>query len=201
MPYIELAKNIFDCSVCETRCDGKSKMNYQFMSDVEFAEQQEQFVIDNSLDLFGKQARKTKKDGYPDLEIFDEEQRVTQLIEVKAQRRTFMSVERLLPKANLKPSETVALNLSDLKRYFEIKRDTELKIGLLWVLSDRQCITSNQSKLIYYQNLEVLEKIYKKYQNNRTFRRKSGSGDIVNGVHKGVVVNYHFSLNELIKLR
>jgi hypothetical protein len=29
------------------------------------------------------------------------------------------------------------------------------------------------------------------------FRRASGYGDVVNGVHKGVVVNYHFSLEEL----
>ena len=32
---------------------------------------------------------------------------------------------------------------------------------------------------------------------NRRFKRRSGYGDVVNGKHKGVVVNYHFSLNEL----
>ena len=67
MPYIELTKNIFDCSVCETRCDGKSKLNYQFLKDVEFAEQQEKIIIDNSKKIFGHNAVKTSTDGYPDL--------------------------------------------------------------------------------------------------------------------------------------
>ena len=39
--YKELSKNIFDCKVCPTPCDGVSKMNYNFMSDVEFAEKNE----------------------------------------------------------------------------------------------------------------------------------------------------------------
>jgi hypothetical protein len=200
MPYVELTKNIFDCSVCETRCDGKSKLNYQFLKDVEFAEQQEKIIIDNSKKFFGHNAVKTSTDGYPDLELLDTTGEIIKYIEVKAQRRTFMSVEKLLPSGNLKPSETVALNLSDLKRYFKIRMDTKLPIDILWVVSQRPCIANNQDYLIYYQDIDVLKKSYENYQNLRTFRRKSGSGDIVNGVHKGVVVNYHFSLNELTKL-
>jgi len=45
----------------------------------------------------------------------------------------------------------------------------------------------------------ILEKIYNTAKDKRRFRRKSGKGDIVDGIHKGVVVNYHFSLKELKK--
>jgi len=43
-----------------------------------------------------------------------------------------------------------------------------------------------------------LKDIYARYETKRRFRRKSGTGDVIDDVHKGVVVNYHFSLNELI---
>ena len=45
--YKELSKNIFDCKVCPTPCDGVSKMNYNFMSDVEFAEKNEEIQTNN----------------------------------------------------------------------------------------------------------------------------------------------------------
>ena len=46
----------------------------------------------------------------------------------------------------------------------------------------------------------MLENIRKNDINNfRKFKRASGKGDIVDGVHKGVLVNYHFSLNELLE--
>ena len=200
MPYVEVEKNIYNCTVCETRCDGKSKMNYQFTSDVDFAEKQERLVIDRAEELFGYKAMKTDKDGYPDLELRDIEKNLVKYVEVKAQRRTFMSVERLLPQANLKPSETLALNLSDLLRYFEIKEKEKIPIYILWTLSERLCVVEENQFNFYYQDTDVLKEIYEKYGSKRRFRRKSGSGDVVNGVHKGVVVNYHFSLNELIKI-
>ena len=63
-------------------------------------------------------------------------------------------------------------------------------------------LTINQSieRLYFHQNIQELEKIRLNDKNNsRKFRRASGIGDVVNGQHKGVLVNYHFSLNELIK--
>ncbi len=52
----------------------------------------------------------------PDLEII-RGSRVVGRVEVKAHGRAFMSVARLLPHGDLRPYETLALNLSDLKRY------------------------------------------------------------------------------------
>ncbi len=53
-------------------------------------------------------------------------------------------------------------------------------------------------KCFFSQNLDELQKIRLMDNNNyRRFRRASGDGDMVNGVHKGVVVNYHFSIREL----
>ncbi len=109
-----------------------------------------------------------------------------------------MSVERMLSDGNLIASETIALNLSDLKRYFEIQRHVNVPIYLMWVLEERPCVLKEKKVLCYYQSVRELEEIYKMYGDNRTFKRKSGNGDVVDGKHKGVVVNYHFSLNELL---
>jgi len=108
-----------------------------------------------------------------------------------------MSVKHFLPKANLQASETIALNLSDLLRYFEIYKKENIPILIIWVLQNRPCIVPDNKRYYFYQSIEILADIYNKYKNNRTFRRKSGKGDVIDGVHKGVVVNYHFSLNEL----
>ena len=108
-----------------------------------------------------------------------------------------MSVEKILPESNLKPSETLALNLSDLLRYFEISKETQYPIFILWALMNRPCIVPDGKIKLYYQNIDRFKEIYNLYGDKRRFRRKSGNGDVVNGVHKGVVVNYHFSLSEL----
>ena len=120
---------------------------------------------------------------------------------IKAQRRTFMSVEKILPNSDLIPSETMALNLSDLLRYFNIAKRETVPIYILWVLSNRPCAVDNDKVKYFYQKVDILERIYNKYRNIRTFRRKSGVGDVVNGEHKGVVVNYHFSLSELKEIK
>ena len=85
----------------------------------------------------------------------------------------------------------------DLIRYFDIEKDTNIPVSILWVLSNRPCLTTKTERLYYFQKARILKKIYEQYQDLRLFRRKSGKGDIVNGVHKGVVLNYHFSINEL----
>lgn len=187
---------IHDCSNCPFRCDGVSKMVYNFNSDVEFAEKIEKYVTDkiNTAGLFCK---KTDRDGYPDLEVYDKYGKLICYIEVKAQRRTFMSVERILPDSHLKPSETMALNLSDLLRYFDINKNAECPIFVLWALLNRKCVIQDGKIGLYYQNINRLEEIYKVAGDTRRFRRMSGQGDVVNGIHKGVVVNYHYSLNEL----
>ena len=187
---------LFDCSTCPFRCDGVSKMRYDFGFDVEFAERMEKYVAD-LIAQAGLSCVKTTKDGYPDLEVSTKDGKFLCYIEIKAQRRTFMSVEKILPESNLKPSETLALNLSDLLRYFEISKSTQRPIFILWALMNRPCIVPDGKIKLYYQDIDRFKEIYSVYGDRRRFRRKSGSGDVINGVHKGVVVNYHFSLSEL----
>lgn len=192
-------KNPFlkDCNLCQTRCDGKSKGVYLFKNDVIFAEEQEQLIISKINKNKHYSAKKTSEPGYPDIAIYNSNNDLVSYLEIKAQRRTFMAVERILPKAQLKPSETLALNLSDLIRYFKIEKETSIPTSILWVLMNRPCIVKQNSKRFFYQKTSVLKKIYQKNKTLRKFRRETGKGDIVDGVHKGVVVNYHFSINEL----
>lgn len=190
----------FDCNNCSTRCDGISKGVYNFVSDVEYSEQKENFLIDLINNVDGFFAKKCEEPGYPDIEVCHLSTQTTFFIEVKAQRRTFMSVKRILPNGGLEPSETLALNLSDLLRYFEIKNNTGKKIYILWCVENRPCIVPEGNTRFFYQDCNYLEEIYSIVGNNRRFRRESGRGDVVNGQHRGVVVNYHFSLSELKEL-
>lgn len=179
------------------KCDGKSKNTYQFKSDVEFSEHYEKHIIDE-IKKMGFYAEKTVRAQYPDIEVFDKKGgKMLCFIEVKVQRRTFMIVKKILPDANLVASETLALNLSDLRHYIEQSKVVDVPIYIMWVLLERPCILGDEEYKMYYNHIDQFKEILDKYGDKRTFRRKSGKGDVVNGVHKGVVVNYHFSIGEL----
>ena len=202
MSYLALRTNIFDCAVCPTRCDGKSVGQYDFERDVAFSEGIENEIIRAINDHYPHLiATQSTRNGYPDIELCRRvatEHRIA-FAEVKVQSRTFMAIERYLPNSGLYPSETLALNLSDLERYFAIKQTEQKPIYLVWCLMSRPCVLTGKKRQFYYQEIDVLQRIYQKEKNKRRFRRDTGIGDVVDGVHKGVTVNYHFSLNELIE--
>ena len=200
MPYTQIKLNVFDCTVCETRCDGKTVAQFNFENDVRFSENIENEVI-NRINTQYKhlKASKTVQPGYPDIEVKNNEGIIVFFIEIKGQARTFMSIQKILPNSLLLPSETLACNLSDLERYFIVKEKEKVPIFLTWCLMRRPCIVGVNPKnaKFFSQEIDVLKKIrLSDINNSRRFRRASGSGDVVNGQHKGVVVNYHFSINE-----
>lgn len=187
----------YDCSACPTRCDGTSKKVYNFQDDAAFSEHYEKLLIRRIIEE-GYYAKKTDKEQYPDVEVYTEKNgKLMCYIEVKAQRRTFMSVQEKLPHANLIPSETLALNLSDLEHYITQSKVVDVPIYIMWVLAERPCIVEENSVKCFYNHIAEFERILKHYGTKRKFRRASGKGDVVNGQHKGVVVNYHFSIAEL----
>ncbi len=197
MAYIRLSEFIFDCSKCHTPCDGVSKGFYIFNNDVLFSESFEEMLIER-INKGGKySARKNQEPGYPDLAIYDKDGNRYCYLEVKVQQRTFMQVKKYLPQSNLAPSETVALNLSDLLRYFKIQISTGISTVIVWFLLNRLCIVNKDSFKVYFQSCKELERIYISEREKRIFKRKSGEGDVADGVHKGVTVNYHYSLREL----
>ena len=194
--YELISTNIFNCKSCPTRCDNVSKGVYNFKNDSEFSEQFENKIINKINSIKNYTASKCVVKEYPDIKIVKKDKSEIYL-EVKVQQRTFMQIEQILPLSKLKPSETVALNLSDLLRYFEIINLKKVKIYIVWVLANRLCMVPAEQHLLFYQDAEILQDIYQKEKDKRRFRRKSGKGDVVDGVHKGVTVNYHFSINEL----
>ncbi len=190
---------VHNCKNCTDRCDGRSLKKYNFNNDVEFSEKYENSIIDKINEIPKYRAVKTDTNGYPDIEIFhDENGFLKSYLEIKVQGRTFMKIRNRVPKSNLSPSECVALNLSDLLRYFKISQNTNTPTSIMWVLLNRPCINKDSKESYFYQKTEVLRSIYEKERDSRRFKRESGAGDVVNGVHKGVLVNYHFSLSELI---
>ena len=68
-------------------------------------------------------------------------------------------------------------------------------------MSERPCILGNNTEKYFYNEVDRLKEIYSYYGDKRKMRRKSGQGDVVNGVHLGVVVNYHFSILELKEIK
>lgn len=197
MAYSCISEFVYDCNACSTRCDGVSKGVYVFENDVMFSEQYEQMII-RRINRSGKFiASKSTEPGYPDITVKNLKGAIQKYIEVKVQQRTFMQVLKHLPLGNLTPSETVALNQSDLVRYFAIEDKIQIPTTIVWVVLNRLCIIPICTQQLYYQQIFALQKIYNQYGDARRFRRKSGEGDMVDGVHKGVTVNYHFSLKEL----
>lgn len=194
--YREISPFVFDCKNCPTTCDGTSKMHYIFEKDATFSERFEQKLIDHINTATPFKANKTTLKGYPDIEVTAKNDGKF-YIELKVQQRTFMNVEKIIPKSGLKPSETIALNLSDLKRYFDLEQTDKIQIFVFWVVLNRPCLIPTGEEQYYYLLADELKAIYLKEGDNRRFRRKSGVGDIINGEHKGVTVNYHFSLKEL----
>ena len=186
----------FDCAICPTRCDGKSKSEYVFEDDVAASEEAEDWLAGHlwmalDVDVYTAPAR---RHGLPDLALIRGD-RVLARVEVKAQGRAFMAVERLLPDADLRPYETVALNLSDIRRYAAQYREDQIPTYLIWRVR-RPCLGEGY----WGQHIDALIEIGNQYRDDRTWRRASTESDYVDGEHRGVTVNYHFSLRELLPL-
>ncbi|OWY22980.1 hypothetical protein C7N43_02960 [Sphingobacteriales bacterium UPWRP_1] len=200
--YEHLHGFVYNCNTCLTRCDAKSKLQYHFGADAAFSERFENYLINriNQNTALPFTAQKTTQPGYPDIALYQKTtgNNCIAFIEVKVQTRTFMTIQNHLPQANLYPSETIALNQSDLLRYFTIKEQTQLPLFIAWALLNRPCVLKTEKVQYYHQEADLLQQIFRHYQNLRRFRRQSGQGDVVEGQHKGVVVNYHFSLSELV---
>jgi len=186
----------YNCNSCRTKCDSKSKTAYIFKDDVLLSEEAEDWLVNRLSSTLGIQVKKAiaEAHGLPDLELVQYEEIIAR-VEVKAQGRAFMLVRKLLPLANLSPYETVALNLSDLERYISNYHKENISTFLIWRVR-RPCIAEGY----WGQHIEILERIYKQYGYRRKFQRKSTNSDYVDGLHKGVTVNYHFSLQELLPL-
>lgn len=214
--------NSVKCEECSNKCDDLSRMKYIFEDDIKFAAAAENEVcefinnqingflcenIDKYLNKFDPLNPPTNihkylmsnRKGLPDLIVLKgNNPRV--LIEVKSQKRTFMKIREMLNNHALYPKESVALNRSDLFRYFKINKEVVLDLYVIWRI-ERPCIGVS----FFYNKIENLERVYKStidnkrtYGDNRSFRRKSGKGDVnEKGEHKGVVLNYHFLLSEL----
>jgi len=194
----ERSSYIFNCGTCKTPCNAISKGNYPFEKDLRDAEQEENILISLINQSGTYRAEICQTNGYPDIRVLNNNAETIQYLEVKMQRRAFMKIHKMLPDAQLHPSETVALNLSDLLRYFNIYAKEKLPISVMWVLKDRPCITGKSDRCYFAANISILQKIYRNDINHsRRFRRRSGEGDVINGKHLGVTVNYHFLLSEL----
>lgn len=189
-------REVFDCKRCATPCDGTSKKSFNFQADTAISEiaESELTLRLNQFELIQAQKVSDENAHLPDIEIRKND-KVIARVEVKAQGRAFMAVNRLLPGGNLLPYETVALNRSDLLRYIKNFELEKIPTFIVWRIR-RPCIPDAW----YGHDLESLKNSFEKYGEKRTFKRRSTQSDYVDGTHKGVTVNYHFSLQELLEI-
>lgn len=189
-------REVFDCRRCATPCDGTSKKSFNFQADTAISEiaESELSLRLNQFEFIQAQKVSDENAHLPDIEIRKDD-RVIARVEVKAQGRAFMAVNRLLPGGNLLPYETVALNRSDLLRYIKNFELENIPTFIVWRIK-RPCIPDAW----YGHDLVSLRKSFEKYGDKRTFKRRSTQSDYVGGTHKGVTVNYHFSLKELLEI-
>lgn len=188
-----------DCRTCRHRCDNKSYGNYQFIYDFNDSER----VVQEVAAIIQKQSRNRiiceRPNDYsePDLLLrrniapYD----VIARVEVKYDRRAFMQIEKYCPKSGLKPWNTVVCNESDLERYICLASTECIPTYIVWKI-ERPCLGIQY----YFQDIDTLAMIREQYQGLRRYRRRYGRGDIdKNGMHCGVTVNYHFSIqNDLV---
>lgn len=186
----------FDCQLCPTRCDGRSKAAYVFEEDVALSAGAEAWLAEHLAVALGVEVRSAppQRRGLPDLELLRDTKLLAR-VEVKAQGRAFMAVERLLPQADLRPYETVALNLSDIRRYAALYRAEGVPLFVVWRVK-RPCLGEGY----WGHHIEALMAVGNRYRDRRVWRRASTPSDVVDGEHRGVTVNYHFSLRELLPL-
>lgn len=173
--------NIYDCSKCPfEKCDWISTEN-----DITFSENNEQSIIDTINKSWEFKAIKCNLKWFPVLEIRDLSDNLISYLEIKFQQKTFMSVKKILPEADLVPSETITINSSNLLKYFEIKDKVEVPIYIILILENRECIVGDVrwGTKYYIQSTHLLKKIYEYYWDKREYKW-----------------NYHFSLNELIEI-
>ncbi|MBQ4309313.1 MAG: hypothetical protein II772_06260 [Lachnospiraceae bacterium] len=190
------------CIDCPTRCDAAPRPRHDFEKDAEYAEAME-LELAALLDANpGVCARKSPRHEMPDIEVSDRRTgEVICYVEVKALKRAFMGVERILPESGLTAPETVELNTSDLMRYDLIRRAVGKPVFVLWRISERPCLTAEGGYRCFFGGVGELMRIRARTADVRTYRRKTRAGDVVNGEHKGVVVNFHFSVAELTEAR
>lgn len=188
-----------DCRTCRHRCDGKSYGNYQFIYDLKDSER----VVQDVAAIIQKQSRNRiiceRPNDYsePDLLLrrniapFE----VIARVEVKYDRRAFMQIEKYCPYGNLKPWNTCVINESDLIRYIDLASLESIPTYVVWKI-ELPCLGTKY----YFQDIDTLATIREQYQGLRRYRRRYGRGDIdKNGMHCGVTVNYHFSIqNDLV---
>lgn len=189
---------IFDCRRCPSPCDSRSKLHYLFEEDLGRSAVFERELIELINGREGFYAELSSHTAWPDITVFQKQNKeVALFIELKYQQRTFMKVEQRLPGSGLVPSETVALNTSDLLRYHQLTNELRAPVFIFWAIENRPCIIAAGEHRFFYASLKKLIRIYRAEKSTRSFNRRTGKGDIQQGEHKGVTHNFHFRLSEL----
>jgi hypothetical protein len=186
------------CGSCNI-CQPTSALKYPFQRDLVnstmLVEELKKFITTTT----GLQCRDTDIHQNPDIMVFDENQNLIARIEAKyLEGKAFMKVAQMISDP-LFPKETLVVDEPKLISYFECQhRDSakykrHIPIYVVWKY-DRPC--ADVGGICIYQDVRILQTIYNEKRQLRSFTRRTGQGDFVNGRRLGVIDKFHYSITE-----
>ncbi len=186
------------CGTCNI-CQPTSTLKYPFERDLRnsrmLVDELKKFITD----MTGLKCQDTDIYENPDIMVVDDKDNLIARVEAKyLEGKAFMKVAQMI-KDPLNPKETLVVDEPKLKSYFECKAadqdkySRDVPIFVVWKY-DRPC--ADIGGICIYQEVNVLYRIYDEKGASRTFRRRTGHGDFVNGKRMGIIDKFHYSITE-----
>lgn len=188
---------VFDCGTC-TRCSPISNNDYPFLRDLDDS----QFLVDllkkEIEKKFGLVCKEPVRNKDPDLRVIDARIGDLLICRVEAKYLRGKAFVNSYQTVGLRPKETLVVDEPKLLHYFSCKEadanlhKRQVPLFVVWMF-DRPC--EDIGRITVFQEIDVLKRIYNNHPTRR-FTRGAASSDNKNGVIRGVIDKYHFSIKE-----
>lgn len=186
------------CGMCNI-CQPKSALRYPFERDLMNSKMLVNELKKIITETTGLKCSDTDVHQNPDILVLDESNNLIARVEAKyLEGKAFMKVAQMIEDP-LQPKETLVVDEPKLKSYFDCKAqdqqtyNKDIPIFIVWKY-DRPC--ADVGGICIYQEVNELHRIYNEKGASRTYRRKTGQGDYVDGRRLGVIDKFHFSITE-----
>lgn len=192
-------KDNMNCAPCDL-CTPNSKNHYPFRRDLDNSEELVNTLITMIETYTPYLCTRPHNHKDPDIVVYYE--KTKQLIcRIEAKQlgsKAFMKSKEYI---GLMPKEALVIDEPKFLHYLDCKINDDYKmqsvpIFIVWQWL-RPC--PDLKGIIVYQELSILEKIYKN-TGGRKFRRRTANSDFVNNQQKGIIDKIHFSRQECLPI-
>jgi len=198
----EFSKGNKGCGGCNI-CQPYSALIYPFERDLANSEmlvkELERFIQEST----GLRVSETTVHQRPDLLVHDANGKLIARLEAKyLEGKAFMKATKILGEP-LFPKETLVVDTPKLLSYFNCQeidlreQGRNIPIYVVWKF-DRPC--ADVGGICIYQEVSILKRIYQLKKDVRSYTRQTGQGDFVDGIRRGVIDKFHFSISECLPI-